>query len=372
MRVLAITNQKGGVGKTTTAVNLAASLAAEGLRVLMIDLDPQGNATTGSGITKKEALPTVYQLLIGAATLAEVCIKTDFGFDVLPANRELAGAEVELIDLSEREYRLKNALQAGHASYDFILIDCPPALNMLTVNGLVAADSVMIPMQCEYYALEGLDRSRRNPAQGARPPQFAAGNRRPAAHHVQPAETLTQQVSNELESHFGNKVYKTIVPRNVRLAEAPSYGKPVIAFDKPARRARKPTLALAKEILEKDAWHDQDERTRPRPRRAAGRQRRAARRRAAQPLPVERLQPGKYQPRTQMDKRRWKNWRLRSSAQGVMQPILARAVENTPGAERYEIVAGERRWRAAQIGRSDRSANADPRDSRTSKRWPWR
>jgi chromosome partitioning protein len=208
MRVLAITNQKGGVGKTTTAVNLAASLAAEGLRVLMIDLDPQGNATTGSGITKKEALPTVYQLLIGAATLAEVCIKTDFGFDVLPANRELAGAEVELIDLSEREYRLKNALQAGRASYDFILIDCPPALNMLTVNGLVAADSVMIPMQCEYYALEGLSDlvetlrkvrahlNSRLEIEGLLRTMFNAQS------------TLTQQVSNELENHFGNKVYQ--------------------------------------------------------------------------------------------------------------------------------------------------------------------
>ena len=252
MRGLAIANQRGVVGKTTTAVNLAASLAAEGLRVLMIDLDPQGNATTGSGITKKEALPTVYQLLIGAATLAEVCIKTDFGFDVLPANRELAGAEVELIDLSEREYRLKNALQAGRASYDFILIDCPPALNMLTVNGLVAADSVLIPMQCEYYALEGLSDlvetlrkvrahlNSRLEIEGLLRTMFNAQS------------TLTQQVSNELENHFGNKVYKTIVPRNVRLAEAPSYGKPVIAFDKNSKGAQAYT-ALAKEILEKVA-----------------------------------------------------------------------------------------------------------------------
>ena len=252
MKVLAITNQKGGVGKTTTAVNLAASLAAEGKRVLLIDLDPQGNATTGSGITKKEALPTVYQLLIGAATLAEVCIKTDFDFDVLPANRELAGAEIELIELSEREYRLKNALLAGQASYDFILIDCPPALNMLTVNGLVAADSVLIPMQCEYYALEGLsdlvetlrkvrtNLNSRLEIEGLLRTMFNAQS------------TLTQQVSNELESHFGNKVYKTIVPRNVRLAEAPSYGKPVIAFDKSSKGAQAYT-ALAKEILERVA-----------------------------------------------------------------------------------------------------------------------
>ncbi|KXB29695.1 chromosome partitioning protein [Dechloromonas denitrificans] len=252
MKVLAITNQKGGVGKTTTAVNLAASLAAEGQRVLMIDLDPQGNATTGSGITKKEALPTVYQLLIGAATLTEVCIQTEFGFDVLPANRELAGAEVELIELDEREYRLKNALQAGHATYDFILIDCPPALNMLTVNGLVAADSVLIPMQCEYYALEGLS----DLVETLRKVRSHLNSRLEIEGLLRTMynsqSTLTQQVSNELENHFGSKVYQTIVPRNVRLAEAPSYGKPVIAFDKSSKGAQAYS-ALAREILERVA-----------------------------------------------------------------------------------------------------------------------
>ena len=250
MKVLAITNQKGGVGKTTTAVNLAASLGAAGQRVLLIDLDPQGNATTGCGITKKEALPTVYQLLIGAATLTEVCIQTAFAFDVLPANRELAGAEVELIELSEREYRLKNALQAGHATYDFILIDCPPALNMLTVNGLVAADSVLIPMQCEYYALEGLS----DLVETLRKVRANLNSRLEIEGLLRtmynPQSTLTQQVSAELEKHFGDKVYKTIVPRNVRLAEAPSYGKPVIAFDRNSKGAQAYS-ALAQEILER-------------------------------------------------------------------------------------------------------------------------
>ena len=252
MKVLAITNQKGGVGKTTTAVNLAASLGAEGQRVLLIDMDPQGNATTGAGITKKEALPTVYQLLIGAATLADARIQTAFAFDILPANRELAGAEVELVELEQREYRLRDALHVNRDQYDFVLIDCPPALNMLTVNALVAANSVLIPMQCEYYALEGLS--------------DLVETLRKIRHHLNSRlevegllrtmyngqSTLTQQVSNELESHFGDKVYRTIIPRNVRLAEAPSYGKPVIAFDKNSKGAQA-YVALAKEILKRAA-----------------------------------------------------------------------------------------------------------------------
>ncbi|MDR2837521.1 MAG: AAA family ATPase [Azonexus sp.] len=252
MKTLAITNQKGGVGKTTTAVNLAATLAAEGKRVLLIDMDPQGNATTGSGITKKEALPTVYQLLIGAASLNEVCLRTAFAYDILPANRELAGAEVELIELDEREYRLKNALRANRDSYDFVLIDCPPALNMLTVNALVAADSVLIPMQCEYYALEGLSdlvETLRKVRAHLNPRLEIEGLLRTMYNNQ---STLTQQVSNELESHFGNKVYQTIVPRNVRLAEAPSYGKPVIAFDKNSKGAQA-YIALAKEMIERAA-----------------------------------------------------------------------------------------------------------------------
>jgi chromosome partitioning protein len=246
MKTLAITNQKGGVGKTTTAVNLAASLAQAGQRVLLADLDPQGNATTGAGVFKREALPTVYQLLLGQNRLQDVVLTTDFGFSILPANRELAGAEVELVDLPRREFRLADAL--ANAPYDFILIDCPPALNMLTVNGLVAADRVLIPMQCEYYALEGLAdlvdtlkkiRARLNPRleiEGLLRTMF------------NPQSTLAQQVSSELEGHFGNKVYSTIIPRNVRLAEAPSYGKPVLAFDKSSRGAQA-YLALTKEML---------------------------------------------------------------------------------------------------------------------------
>ena len=250
MKILAITNQKGGVGKTTTAVNLAASLAQEGQRVLLIDLDPQGNATTGAGIVKREALPTVYQVLLGEVTLADACLDTEFGFAILPANRELAGAEVEVIELERREYRLRDALAA--APYDMVLIDCPPALNMLTVNGLVAADAVLIPMQCEYYALEGLSdlvETLKKVRAHLNPRLEIEGLLRTM---YNPQSTLTQQVSGELERHFGRKVYRTIVPRNVRLAEAPSYGKPVLAFDRASKGAQA-YLALAREMLERQA-----------------------------------------------------------------------------------------------------------------------
>ena len=251
--IFCVANQKGGVGKTTTAANLAAGLAKVGQRVLMVDLDPQGNATMGSGVDKRQLERSVYDVLLGECTLAEAAVPSEAcGYHVLGANRELAGAEVELVELEQREFRLKNALHANRDQYDFVLIDCPPALNMLTVNALVAADSVLIPMQCEYYALEGLS--------------DLVETLRKVRHHLNPRleiegllrtmfngqSTLTQQVSNELESHFGSKVYQTIVPRNVRLAEAPSYGKPVIAFDKGSKGAQA-YVALAKEILERVA-----------------------------------------------------------------------------------------------------------------------
>lgn len=246
MRVYAITNQKGGVGKTTTAVNLAASLAARGQRVLLIDLDPQGNATTGCGVAKRETLPTVYQILLGHATFEEARINTEFGFDLLPSNRELAGAEVELIEIEQREFRLRDALR-GRA-YDFVLMDCPPALNLLTVNGLVAADAVVIPMQCEYYAMEGLSdlvETLRKVRGNLNPRLEIEGLLRTM---FNPQSTLTQQVSAELEQHFGSKVYNTLIPRNVRLAEAPSYGRPALHFDRASRGAQS-YLALADEIL---------------------------------------------------------------------------------------------------------------------------
>ena len=251
-RILAVTNQKGGVGKTTTAVNLTACLAEIGQRVLLIDLDPQANATTGCGVVKSEALATVYQILIGRSTMRGASLRTEFGFDLMPANRELAGAEIDLINLGKREYRLRDALADIRGDYDFIVMDCPPALNLLTVNGLVAADTVMIPMQCEYYALEGLTdlvatlkkvRAKLNPVleiEGLLRTMY------------DPRSTLTQQVSRELERHFGSKVYRTIVPRNVRLAEAPSYGKPVIAFDRGSKGAQA-YLLLAQEVLDRYA-----------------------------------------------------------------------------------------------------------------------
>ena len=257
-RVLAVTNQKGGVGKTTSAVNVAASLAALGQRALLVDLDPQGNATTGSGIDKGALTHSVYHVLLEQIGAAAVRVRSPSGgYDVLPANRDLAGAEVELVDGERREYRLKHALDAIRSDYDIILIDCPPALNLLTINGLSAAWRVLIPMQCEYYALEGLS-------------DLVQTIRRVRSHlntgleiegllrtMLDPRNALAQQVSVQLEQHFGAKVYRTAIPRNVRLAEAPSHGQPALKYD-PTSKGALAYLQLAREILERfdaDATH---------------------------------------------------------------------------------------------------------------------
>ncbi len=248
-RILAITNQKGGVGKTTTGVNLAASLAATKQRVLLVDLDPQGNATMGSGIDKRALKVTVYHLLLGEAEIGSVRVRSTSGnYDVLPANRELAGAEIELVDIEHRETRLKSALALVESEYDFILIDCPPALNLLTVNGLCAAHAVLIPMQCEYYALEGLSdlvQTIKKVRINLNPQLQIEGLLRTM---FDPRNTLAQQVSAQLQQHFGDKLYRTVIPRNVRLAEAPSHGLPALGLDRSSKGAQA-YLALAGEML---------------------------------------------------------------------------------------------------------------------------
>jgi len=253
-KIFCVANQKGGVGKTTTAVNLAAGLAKVGQRVLMVDLDPQGNATVGSGVDKRQLALTVYDVLLESASIAEARVKSSklvdagCGYDILGANRELAGAEVELVDVERREKRLKQALAEVVQDYDFILIDCPPSLSMLTLNGLCCAHGVIVPMQCEYFALEGLTdlvNTIKQVHANLNKELVIIGLLRVM---FDPRITLQQQVSEQLKAHFGEKVFNTVIPRNVRLAEAPSYGLPGVVFD-PSSKGAQAFVAFAQEMV---------------------------------------------------------------------------------------------------------------------------
>ena len=250
-KIFCIANQKGGVGKTTTTVNLAAGLAQIGQRVLVVDLDPQGNATMGSGVDKRALPLSVYDVLLGSASVTEARRHSEkAGYDVLGANRELAGAEVELVELEQRDKRLKAALATVEAAYDFMLIDCPPSLSLLTLNGLCSAHGVIVPMQCEYFALEGLsdlvNTIKQVHANLNRDLQIIGLLRV----MYDPRITLQAQVSDQLKAHFGEKVFNTVIPRNVRLAEAPSYGLPGVVFD-PGSRGAHAFVEFAREMVER-------------------------------------------------------------------------------------------------------------------------
>ena len=255
-KIFCVANQKGGVGKTTTTVNLAAGLAKVGQRVLMVDLDPQGNATMGSGVDKRQLELTVYDVLLEEATITQARSRSDklqqagCSYDILGANRELAGAEVEMVSLERRERRLKAALQAVDSEYDFVLIDCPPSLSMLTLNGLCCAHGVIVPMQCEYFALEGLTdlvNTIKQVKANLNDDLQIIGLLRVM---FDPRITLQNQVSDQLKAHFGDKVFDTVIPRNVRLAEAPSYGLPGVVFD-PASRGAQAFVAFALEMVQR-------------------------------------------------------------------------------------------------------------------------
>jgi len=254
-RVIAIANQKGGVGKTTTAINLAASLAANDQRILVIDMDPQGNCTTGLGVAKVPGMSTIYDALMGTCPVETMIVNTEFdGLQLVPADKNLVGGNLDLVDMDRREYRLRDAIETIRTQYHYVIIDCPPALDLLTVNSMVAADSVLVPIQCEFFALEGisqlldtLDRLRESLQPNLRLEGVLLTM-------FDDRTNLTRQVANDLRAFFKEEVFQTIIPRSIRLAEAPSFGKPIISYDVRSRGAES-YIKLAKEILENEQRH---------------------------------------------------------------------------------------------------------------------